>query len=61
MMPETEKQEVHQFAKDGEKLARAQVIADALAKKLTSGNIWSAEGYEEVMEKYLLEIKKITH
>lgn len=61
MMSETKEQEIPLFIKDGEKLAKTQILANALVKRLTSGNFWSAEEYASILERSLFEVKKITH
>ncbi|EKE20596.1 MAG: hypothetical protein ACD_7C00514G0001 [uncultured bacterium] len=59
MMPQEENQEIPQFVIDGEKLAKAQIVANDLARKLTT--FWSAEELKGILEKSLCEINKITH
>lgn len=61
MMPEMQKQSASPFVADGEKLAKAQVVANKLAAKLNSGNFWSVEDLEKILENSLREIKEITH
>lgn len=61
MMPETQKQDIPQFVTDGKKLAKAQVLADKLVAKLTSGNFWSLEDLKKILEESLCEMNSITH
>lgn len=61
MMTDVEKGQVSVFVKDGEKLAKIQILANKLISKLSSGNFWSAEDFKKILEESLCEVNKITH
>jgi len=51
-------QQKNPFISDGEKLAKTQLLADSLARQLTSGNFWSAEDFKRIL---VSSIRKVTH
>lgn len=61
MMPTIQKPERIPFITDGEKLAKAQLLAEKLAKKLNSGNFWSIGDLKKILEEALREADAITH